>query len=74
MSHVAAALSNIAHPLVLDRTNLPGTFDFRVRWTRDSHDAALSAALREQLGLTLEPTREPLDVLVVDRVELPAPD
>jgi uncharacterized protein (TIGR03435 family) len=50
MSHVAAALSNIAHPLVLDRTNLPGTFDFRVRWTRDSHDAALSAALREQLG------------------------
>jgi uncharacterized protein (TIGR03435 family) len=36
--------------------------------------AALSTALEEQLGLRLESRRAPVEVLVVDSVELPPPD
>lgn len=35
---------------------------------------ALTTALREQLGLKLEPATEPLDVIVIDSVERPSPD
>jgi uncharacterized protein (TIGR03435 family) len=35
---------------------------------------SLTTALREQLGLTLEATRGPVDVLVIDSVERPTPD
>jgi len=36
--------------------------------------AELITALREQLGLKLEGTREPHDVLVVDSISRPTPD
>lgn len=35
------------------------------------HSAALMSALRQQLGLTLEPTTGPADALVIDSVERP---
>jgi uncharacterized protein (TIGR03435 family) len=68
--------------LVLDRTGLDGQFDMRLEWT-DPLTQALGAtsdrpgfvtALREQLGLTLEPAKEPVQVLVVDHVERPSPN
>jgi uncharacterized protein (TIGR03435 family) len=34
----------------------------------------LFAALQDQLGLKLEARRAPVDLLVVDSVELPTPD
>ena len=40
----------------------------------DPNGAGLLTALREQLGLRLESTRGPVDVLVIDRVERPMPD
>ena len=92
MSQFAMVLSNFVQRVVLDRTQLPGTFDFRVSWTPDRipqgppppgapalppvdpNGSSLFAALEEQLGLKLESTRTPLDVLVIDRVERPTPD
>ena len=71
---------------VVDKTNLPGRFDFDLEWAPDetqfggevpvaSADAPtppLFVALQQQLGLKLEATRGPIQALVVDTVERPS--
>jgi uncharacterized protein (TIGR03435 family) len=74
---------------VFDRTGLSGLFNVRLRWTPevlpvgplppehppiDPNGPSIFTAVQEQLGLKLEPTRGPVDVLVIDRVERPAPN
>jgi len=71
---------------VLDRTGLTGSFDMSVEWslppdraqspTSQVEDAGPTflEALREQLGLRLEPTKAPVEVLVIDHVEKPTLD
>jgi uncharacterized protein (TIGR03435 family) len=75
---------------VVDRTGLEGVYDWTLQWTPAFNaapggaapvanpDAAgevsLFTALREQLGLKLDAQRAPIDVLVIDRAELPTPD
>ncbi len=67
---------------VLDQTGLFGNFDWDLTWTpqgilRTSPDpdaTSLYTALQEQLGLKVESTKGPVDVLVIDRVERPTPD
>lgn len=62
---------------VLDKTNLPGLFDIQLRFIdeppgappSDSPGPTVFAALREQLGLRLEPSKGPVEFLVVDHVE-----
>jgi uncharacterized protein (TIGR03435 family) len=67
---------------VRDEPGLMGTFALDLQWRsdRDSPDAGVSeglptsvfTALREQLGLKLEPTKGVADRLVIDHVEHPS--
>ncbi len=71
---------------VVDRTGLVGGFDFSIEWQPDDPQSpsansqtdkdgpTLLEALREQLGLKLEPQTGPVTVLVVDHVEEPSPN
>jgi uncharacterized protein (TIGR03435 family) len=72
---------------VLDRTGLSGVFEIKAEWAPDpvarpaapgkeaAPDSAsgpsIFTALQEQLGLRLESARGPVDMLVVDHVEMP---
>jgi uncharacterized protein (TIGR03435 family) len=71
-------LSSLTKRVVEDRTGLTGRFDYSLDWARsdsaDTSKPSIFTALQEQLGLKLESTRGPVEVLVVDRVEPPTPD
>jgi uncharacterized protein (TIGR03435 family) len=62
---------------VVDQTGLTGLYDFTLYWTSypdpETGDTAASfrQALRDQLGLELKPTRDPIDVLILDHVDHP---
>jgi uncharacterized protein (TIGR03435 family) len=84
----ARNLGGFAGRPVIDRTGLTGAYDFELTWTPDEppppgvtlpawYDAngpSLQAAVQEQLGLKLEATTGPVDVLVIDGAERPAED
>jgi uncharacterized protein (TIGR03435 family) len=60
---------------VFDQTNIPGSFDVELQWSPDGVDGpALVTALQEQLGLKLEAGQAPMDVVVIDHVEMPSPN
>jgi uncharacterized protein (TIGR03435 family) len=83
---LANLLTNIVSDrrAVEDRTGLPGTYEYQIDWTPevtgtagapsaqvDANAVSIFTAVREQLGLRLEPGKQQLDVLVVDHVEHP---
>ena len=71
-------LSQFVGRAVVDRTGLDGAFDIDLQWspeqTADASGPSIFTAVQEQLGLKLDSQRIPVDVLVIDRVERPAPD
>lgn len=80
---LAAALGGMLDRTVLNRTSLTGAYEIDLKWGADTVNAApatqdappmLFTAIQEQLGLKLESTRGPVDVLVIDHVERPTPD
>jgi uncharacterized protein (TIGR03435 family) len=66
--------TSVLRTVVVDRTGLDGMLAIDFEWSPDASPAALSAALEQQLGLTLKPERNPVDVVVIDRIERPAED
>ena len=65
---------------VVDRTGLTGVWDFDLKWSPpdfpnpDPDRPSIFTALQEQLGLRLDPTTGPVEVLVIDRLESLIPD
>ncbi len=64
---------------VVDQTGLKGRYDFKLQWTIDEARATdadappgLFTAIKEQIGLKLEPVKAQAEVLVVDKVERPS--
>jgi uncharacterized protein (TIGR03435 family) len=77
---LASAFSGPAGRMVVDRTGLTGSWDFELTYAIEGRGGAdappvdpnapsFFTAVQEQLGLKLEPTKGPVDVLVIDSIE-----
>lgn len=81
MDSFASALTGAARRPVINQTGLEGEYDIDLTYghdlaaaaaaTPDDAAPALFTALRESLGLRLDSSRAPIDVLVIDRLEKP---
>jgi uncharacterized protein (TIGR03435 family) len=80
MAGLARSISGAAGRVVVDKTGLDGIYEFTLRYSTQplggSPDDAPSifTALQEQLGLKLESTKGPVEILVIDQVERPTED
>jgi len=89
MEQLARNLMGGVGRIVVDKTGLTGFYDLNMTFSpepgqlppgapapppADPSAPSLFTAMQEQLGLKLEPAREPIEVLVIDRVKRPAPD
>ena len=79
MPALAIELTEYTDRPVVDQTGLKGNFNLSLKWSPDASAADANfpstfTAVREQLGLKLERTKGPVDVLVIDRVEMPSED
>lgn len=80
MALIAEELSQISGRIVVDKTNLTGRYDLKLQWTPDDAPTtensapSLFTAIQEQLGLKLEPAKEPVSVLVIDHIDAPTPN
>ena len=78
MEEIMTAITNASldRPVV-DKTGLTRTYDATLTYTPNWREADLSDlnilnAVQEQLGLKLEPQKDNVEILVVDRVEKPS--
>lgn len=77
LSAVARMLTPYFDAPVMDRTGLPGQFDFELTFVRDpqaTDGVPLATALREQLGLRVERQQAAMDVVVIESAERPTND
>ncbi len=80
-------IAQLGRPVV-DETGLKGDFDFTIEWVRQPNGTAppgadappapegptFLEALKDQLGLKLEPRTGAVDVLVIDHIEELSPN
>ena len=76
VGRLAEELTRVSGRPVLNRTGLTGSYDIEVEWAADDDEDAdvpqLFTAIREQLGLVLEARKAPVDVVVIDHMEMPS--
>jgi len=85
MSDLAGMLSGLVGRTVQDRTGVTGLFDLKLEWTPDEPQTtapvgageappdasgpSIFMALQEQLGLKLEASKGPVEIIVIDHAE-----
>ena len=78
MTDLAQVLSDLVHRQVNDKTGLKGGADLTLKWTSDEAAdqggtvVSIFTAVEEQLGLKLQPSKGPVQTLVVDHAEMPS--
>jgi uncharacterized protein (TIGR03435 family) len=82
VTQLAALLASAVNRPVLDKTGLTGEYDFtlespdinmgRTEPVDEITGPSIFTAIQEQLGLKLEPSRGPVETLVIDHAEKPA--
>ena len=84
---IARVLTVVTGRRVVDKTDLPGVFNFKLQWTADENrvgepvdveapaaepgGTSIFAALQEQLGFRLVSEKDPIEVLVITHIEKP---
>jgi uncharacterized protein (TIGR03435 family) len=86
MAEIAMAstreLSQELGRVVIDKTGIDGRYNITLKWTPQTDGAegtapqpdagpSIFTAIQEQLGLKLESTKGPVQVLIIDHVEMP---
>jgi len=89
IARFAYSLSLFVSRDIVDKTNLSGELDMDLHWLPDQMPSVTSGrllspvdstapplftAIQEQLGLKLEPSRGPVEVLVIESVDKPTED
>jgi uncharacterized protein (TIGR03435 family) len=75
MDRLVVLLSRQLKQPVLNRTGLDGAYDVELNWSPDDTAAGAASgpdvfsAVQQQLGLRLETSKEPLEVLVIDHAD-----
>jgi uncharacterized protein (TIGR03435 family) len=86
IGNLVDALSRQMSRTVVDETGLTGFFDIHLEWTPDNNVGAgqtteapsapygpsIFTALQEQLGLRLDSSKGPVEVIIIDSVERPS--
>ena len=82
MEDLAHHLSGVGDRPVVDQTGLTGTFDIKLTYKPayikstsaepDLNEISIFTAVQDQLGLKLEPSKAPIEMLIVDHVEKPS--
>lgn len=74
IDRLAEYLSTRAGHPVLNNTGLSGKYDFSIEWAMDEtadSGPSIFTAIEDQLGLKLNPTKGPVEVIAIDNVEHP---
>jgi uncharacterized protein (TIGR03435 family) len=82
---LAEELAKVVGRVVVDKTGIDGRYDLILKWTPDdvaapgsngtegsSSGPSIFTAIQEQLGLKLESQKGPVQVLVIDHIEMPS--
>jgi uncharacterized protein (TIGR03435 family) len=76
VSMFASVFSGMVGRKVIDKTALEGNFDIDLHWSPDEKPddggPSVFTAIQEQLGLRLQASKGPVEVLVIDRAERPS--
>jgi uncharacterized protein (TIGR03435 family) len=70
ISDVVANLEGLLQIPVIDQTGIASRFDIDLKWNKnDPQHNSLKQALTDQLGLELVPSREPVEMLVIEKAQ-----